>query len=422
MGCYMSLLRELSLPARVSILNSSNAPLIAGATFVGAWEAILDAGSVNVNVKTTQLGSCYFECSSDGINIDRTFLHLLSDATNYALFFSISPRTKYIRIRFTNTSVTNQSTFRLQTIHSPTERGSVYIPVGESLTDNSTAKIMKSIISAKREDGTYNNVRMSNDNSLYVTNQPYSWSIAEGYIPGHIGGTAKGERTAISVVTTGNDVWQGVATTLPIPPDSGNYISVVSTSTQDTLTTGTGIWSVCLAYIDAATGVESIVNLDMNGTTPVNTGILMRYVNRVSSVAADGALGAVGTITVYKTGTPTTVYRQLIPGANTDLGCDFMVPGNYQMFLTEWKCSVAGAGKPVAMRLRATMNERSGTITPRLFHAFDTEYIEIGRGGGKFDFPVKIPPYCIVKVTSFASQAGPYVSAGFAGWMELMDI
>ncbi|MHB8871231.1 MAG: hypothetical protein ACYC5G_02105 [Candidatus Doudnabacteria bacterium] len=246
---------------------------------------------------------------------------------------------------------------------------------------------VRAYISGTRDDKTRGDVSISNSNKLKVVTQEFGYALSQGDITDKVGGTAKGERAAIAVVTTGADIWGGTTNTIPIPPDSGDLISVVSTSIEDTNITGTGIWSIDIFYIDPIDGLEKEISVTMNGTTPVDTGILARYVNKMYSSAADGgALGAVGTITAYKTGAPTTVYRQINPGGNTDLGCDFMVPGNRIMYLTQWKCSVAGAGKPVAMRLRATMSERSGDITPRLFHTFDTEYLETSTGVENLNF------------------------------------
>ncbi len=409
------------LHGEVSDANSSVIPLLAGTSFVGEWVEALDVGSVNVDINTDQLGSCYFENSHDGITVDRSFLHLLDDAVGYRLFFSITPRAKFIRIRFTNTSLSDQTSFRMQTILSTNERGAVYIPIEENLTGNSTALTTKAILSGRRDDGLFGNVKLSDTNALVTVAESIGWAISRGTLTGYYSGTAKGERKSIAVVTTGVDIWGGVTSEVPIPPDTGSLVSVVSTSVEDTNVTGTGVWIVDLYYIDPADGLEKEIQVELNGTTPVETGLLMRYVNNLYSIAADGTKSAVGTIRAFKTGTPLEVYREISIGSNTGQGCNFMVPGNMNVYLTEWKCSVAGTGKPVAMRLRTTIDERSGTITPRLFHTLDTDYIESGAGGGKFGFPVKVPPYSIIKVSAYASQAGPFVSAGFAGWMAIIQ-
>lgn len=410
-----------SIDGFISETNSSETNLLANGVFTGGEVDTKDYGMMMITVFSdvaSAINGLEVQFRSTLSGVWRTSDNF-SISTNSEKTFSLQPVRRYMRVIYTN-GATNQTVFDLQTILKP-----VYVkPSSHRIADNISgqddAELVKSCITGLRDDLIFGNVRISNSDKLKVVTQEFGYAISQGDITDKIAGEAKGERMAIAVVTTGVDVWAGIASTIPIPPDLGDLISIVSTSAEDTNITGTGIWVLYMYYIDAVDGLEKELLINLNGTTPVDTGVYARYINKMYSLSADGALGAVGTITAYKTGTPTTIYRQINPGGNTDLGCDFMVPGNRTMYLTEWKCSVAGAGKPVAMRLRATMGERSGTITPRIFHTFDTDYLETSTGGGKFEFPVKMPPYTIIKVTGYASQAGPYIAAGFAGWMELI--
>lgn len=155
----------------LSTLNSTTTPLGAGATFTGQWEDCTAYSSFGVNIKTDQLGIAYFENSADGITVDRSFAHPLTDAVNYNLYFSVAPKSKYSRIRFVNTSSSAQTVFRIQTILAIPERGAVYLPIAETLNDNSTAKLTRSVITGKSSSGggSYVNVKVNPSGSLAVS-------------------------------------------------------------------------------------------------------------------------------------------------------------------------------------------------------------------------------------------------------------
>lgn len=399
--------------------NSSSTPLGIGGVFTGEWVDTWASTYTQATILllTDTSGTLSFQHSIGGIGEPDRSVDMVFTGNANAQFMSVSPRARYMRMKFTNGAVA-QSSFILNTSFSSNIKGFTFLPLSYAFTDNTTVMSVKSVMSGKRDDGTYTNATFSNSNRLRVVNQPYGWAVAEGDVTDHISGTANGERQNIAVTATGDDIWLGTATTIPVPPDAGDYISVVSSSLADTMTTGANAWSVDIYYIDPADGLEKEINVQLNGTTPVNTGILMRYLNKMYIVEADGTRSAAGIIKAYKTGDVNTVYRVIPIGGNVDLGSDFMVPGDKTCYISSWNASVAGTGKPVAMRLRATLALRDGALLPRIFSSIDSAYLETSTYIGRFDFPIKLPPYTIIKITAFASQAGPYVSGGYEGWME----
>ena len=88
-------------------------------------------------------------------------------------------------------------------------------------------------------------------------------------------------------------------------------MSVVSTSAQDGVA-GTGTLTLDIHYIDPTGNAQSTV-VTMNGTTAVDTGILMRFVQSIHAETIGTNGTAVGTISIHKTGTPTTVYNVITP-------------------------------------------------------------------------------------------------------------
>lgn len=99
---------------RVSTLNSTTTALNAGLTFTGTSEDVSDYDSVVVAAKTDLDGTLYIEFSPDGTNWDSSLAF-----TNYANANEVHRLTvtrQYCRIRFTNTTASNQTYFRLQTL------------------------------------------------------------------------------------------------------------------------------------------------------------------------------------------------------------------------------------------------------------------------------------------------------------------
>ena len=104
---------------------------------------------------------------------------------------------------------------------------------------------------------------------------PYTDDIAAGPVEFF---SAQGTRASVSTTTSGDDVWSGTATTLPIPVSTGVQMTVVSTSGNDAAA-GSGIRTIEIHYLDA-NGNEQIEGVTMNGVTGVNTvATNIRFVN-----------------------------------------------------------------------------------------------------------------------------------------------
>lgn len=99
--------------------NSSSAILASGATFTGQGVNVSHYASLVVAVLTDQAGTLYVEFSTDNSNWDSSLAYSVAASTNEVHRVSITR--KYARIRFTNTSGSNQTYFRLQTLigHQP---------------------------------------------------------------------------------------------------------------------------------------------------------------------------------------------------------------------------------------------------------------------------------------------------------------
>lgn len=99
-------------PSKVLTGNSSTTPLNAAATFTGTGFDVSAFASVVVSVKTDQAGTLYIEFSPDNTNWDSSLPFAVTADANEVHRVTVTRR--YVRIRFTNTSASNQTYFRLQ--------------------------------------------------------------------------------------------------------------------------------------------------------------------------------------------------------------------------------------------------------------------------------------------------------------------
>jgi len=243
--------------------------------------------------------------------------------------------------------------------------------------------------------------------------QDYTDSISSGTA---IGLRGFGTRLSISAAVTGDDVWMGTATTLPIPPDVGEQMQVVSTSLSDSAA-GIGANTVDIHYIDAA-GIMKYETVTMNGVTPVLTvATNIRFVQEMHVVSAGTNLLAVGTISLSKAAVPATIYTQIQLGTNQSLNTARMVPANKVLLITSFGCSggAAAGGKSADVRLRATSHGR--LLTPRLFHFIDNAFIFNSAALRTYEKPIVLPSLAIVKCTAYATAGGADVQASWEGFL-----
>lgn len=243
----------------------------------------------------------------------------------------------------------------------------------------------------------------------------YTIAIALGQVTGHASFRGFGQRQSLSIAVTGDDVWEGTATTCPIPASAGEQMTLVSTSASDGVA-GTGVRVIDVHYLDA-TGNEQSELVTMNGVTPVNTvATNIRFVQSIHTNSVGSAGTTVGTITIYKTGASTTIYNILTPGGNMSLNSARMVPFGKTFYMTN--LSVAGASnKSVSVKLRATATFED-VLTSGFFLFKDVTFIQNSSREKVFKVPLKFPALCIIKATCYSSQAGGDMSFNYDGWIE----
>ncbi len=234
----------------------------------------------------------------------------------------------------------------------------------------------------------------------------------------HFSITRMGEKESMTTEITGEDIWRGNeltpsptnVNTIPIPSESGENMSVVSESVNDTAA-GTGCRTICIEYLDS-TGAEQKEIVTMNGTTPVVMAATdIRFINDMYTLTVGSNGVFVGHCKIYKTGATGTVYNMIAAGGNKSLVANYMVPVNKEFHLEGWHASEAQT-KRCAFRLRST--DMYGILIPGVFCFKSTAYIK-GDPTGTLPCPVIIPALSIVKVSGWPDASGAEGSCAFWG-------
>lgn len=245
----------------------------------------------------------------------------------------------------------------------------------------------------------------------------YLTAIGIGEVTGHEPIRNFGYREGLTTSASGDDLWGGAATTMPIPNQTtGEQMTLVSTSANDSAS-GSGARTIHIHYLDAA-GVYNYEIVTLNGTTPVNTvATNIRFVNQIH-VITNGSFGAyaAGNISIYKAGAPATVYSVIAAGSNISLSSAMIVPAGKTFYLNQVKAS-ATSTKPLTVRLRATCSPE-GVIFPGVFMFQEIFALQDSTSAIELYVPRQYPEFTILKASAFSSQSGGSAECSYSGWLE----
>ena len=246
--------------------------------------------------------------------------------------------------------------------------------------------------------------------------------VAKGNIPGHEMVQAFGERESMGTTVAGEDIWRGNElspaptsdTVIPTPDATGEQMTVVSESANDSTTGGaTGVQTLRIHYLDAA-GDRQTEDITMDGTTGVNTvATNIRFVNDMYALTTGSGGVADDHIKIHKTGTAGLVYNMIAKGGNKSLVPHRMVPAGKTIYVRGWHASEA-QGRRVNMRIRST--DMYGVSIPSVFCFKDTVYLN-GSASGLLVLNFAAPALSIIKVSGWPDVAGAEVSCSLIGVM-----
>lgn len=240
----------------------------------------------------------------------------------------------------------------------------------------------------------------------------YIIEIARGNVPGAELFGAFGEVISVGALTNWM-VWPGPTQYQPYI-HAGAAMSIISSSASDAAA-GTGIQQVEIHYIDT-NGDAGHVLVELNGTTPVSTGITARFIQCVHANRVGSGKIAAGNITITSGG---VVYSYIMTGKTRCTSSARVVPKGKTLFITE---AVGGSSSGTAAA-DATI-AISGTELDTHRYVLDGIYIPYNQ------VALQDSAVTLSSRTPFVAHAGSIVAmfctvdkastitASWAGWIE----
>jgi hypothetical protein len=248
-----------------------------------------------------------------------------------------------------------------------------------------------------------------------VSTMPYLYDIAEANVTGHVPWSKIGYNDTIG--TARETLWP--YSTLYTFPLTAGQLKVTSDSTQDTLTTGTGAWTVRVGYLKSDYS-EGSVTLNMNGTTAVPTGASHADIWRVNSfrVMSTGTnLAPVGNLTLnYVVGGFVTGYIRA--GRTRARSAFYTVPLGKTLYITSFSMSVVGT-KYAIVTSYINYDTGTNTILQRgLFYPYNEIALFNNAEVRLLELPSRIPATVDFKIDATAEAAGSLITCSLKGWEE----
>lgn len=322
-------------------VNSSTTVLNNGETFTGTGE-LNDYSDAMIWVATDQSGVLYAEFSQDNTNWD-TSLSFNYNPDRINPPHVLTKGFRFFRVRFENNSGSNQTYFRLATYYGDFKKLTTPINAVISEVYDATA----------------------------VRPTDYHYEVATGKRQGRTTWNKFGYNPDIDTAATEVIASFGGAFTKLSAADTLDF---VSTSANDTASSGTGTRSIIIYGVDGDWN-QVIEILELDGTTPVTTTNSFLGVNRVSIYLAGSSESNVGDITATDSTTNTVTLAKIPAGEGTTQQAIFYVANNHTA-LADWLWinvnKLSGGGAPVVTIKGWVYSEVSNAVYEVLRYKIDS--------------------------------------------------
>lgn len=155
----------MSFPLTPTEFNCTATALTSGSTWTGEWERVAPYNTVTCAVKTDQAGTLYMEFSPDGVNADSSLSYDVSASMNEVHRLTVTRL--YYRARFTNSSGSNQTYFRLQSLFG--DQPLLTSTLTSSIQNDNDAIVTRSVLLGQNDGGQYKNVKLDAYGHLETT-------------------------------------------------------------------------------------------------------------------------------------------------------------------------------------------------------------------------------------------------------------
>lgn len=290
----------------VSTMNSSTVTLASSATFTGTAEDVSRFNSVIVSAKTDFDGTLYMEFSTDGTNWDSSLTYSLAASTNEVHRLTISK--KYYRTRFTNTSGSTQTYFRLQTIF------------GSFGTLNTSL----------------NSIVQRDADALLVRPMDFNLMLSEGLYENTTVTTKDGFNEDIDIATVPEDIINGGSTYAGFPTGA--------VETAEIVVAGADTGTVYYSYLESATSTDYVFGSKaVAGAATYALGHNIWRCNFAYFVSSSPTGFNAGDITIRNNPTTTNVFCIIPTGYSQSYCSAYTVPYGSSIYIDRITGSLRGS-------------------------------------------------------------------------------
>ena len=327
--------------------GTSSTPLGGGLAFTGDAFDVTESSIVFVSVYTDAASATdglSIQQSSDGSNWYWTDEYTVP--ANSGKTYSIQPALPFMRIVYTN-GAGAQTAFDLSTVAKSMMSLDSSHRIQDSIVDEDDARLRKSVITAKDDDGVFINATATKSGNLKVANVENGLSIAKGDVVGtsfiHKFGNAPDYDTTDNEVTVwdgANDADQAVMSyTYSTTADIDRISSSNNGDTQD----------IEIQGLDSNYDLV-VQTITLTGQTPVALTTNLIRVFRLKNVGSTDIAGFVYCfVNVATTGgvpnTSANIRAVITNGNNQTEMALFTIPANHVGYMRSFFASTAGASK-----------------------------------------------------------------------------
>jgi hypothetical protein len=237
---------------------------------------------------------------------------------------------------------------------------------------------------------------------------PYGDAIAEGVVPGHIGGHKFGANA--NVGTTEETIWPLSDGHTYFDNDAGEILQISSSDVNDTAA-GSGARTIEVQGL-ANDGTYLAETVTMNGTTAVPTVGTYWRLNRVVVVTAGASLTNEGLISV-KDNADVVTMGQIVAGRGQSQMAFTTSRANNNLFIKQIHAGES-ANKRVTVRLYA----RDTTVTDAAWQLKAEIVVNLSDVARDFFVPLKFGPEVDLELRAVSAITGGDVTAGFIFYEE----
>jgi hypothetical protein len=335
-----------------SLLNTTTTtPLNAGATYTGSAERY-DSPDVIVSCKTDQNGKLYIDFSNDLVNWD-TFPSTGFDVTAGVHEFHTAVKgPRWFRVRFTNTSASNQTYLRLYSYFDDARQ--INVPANAQLTSDVDAIVTRPL--------------------------DFNLTVAESLFQNRAIFTKGGITPTLASGVLTQDLWSVLGAYTGFPVGVIQNGMAVSTNAGDTGT-------LYFAYLPTETSTDYLFgSVTLNGVTPVSLGVNIWRCNFAYYDSGNDTTFNLGTISIYHQVTVANVFVTIPIGLSESQCCAYTVPYGSSAYIDRDNGNMRGSATG---SLDGYLYYREYGLSPRLRFPFELQY------GGLFfddvDYLRKIP-------------------------------